>query len=564
MGPFKRSFIAFSLISSAYFHSLAPGEEPKNDVRCVYFLKAHDVAAAMDIYLDKRHETGIHDFARLEEMALFLLNEGANSENPQEQLASIYGIHLAGIAPPFEVLAQGIASKAGDAQQASLQLAALFQDDLFDELLLRAMSSSFLPIRLEAGFYLSQKKHPAAAGHLEALFARIPPFFRFVFPEFFAIIGTKEAVSILRTLMDDEEMSCKTEAILSAGRYQRDDLLSVIRKKITHPSHALQEAASNSLMMLRDLSSVPRLKELLKSPSSFVQLSAARALLSLGLEEAQAPITSLLTEGNVYAMHVAGEMRVELDHLAELVKHKELQIRINAGIALLQARDPRGVPAILEILLSDMRDLGIFMISSPGRSLHAWKIVPSLSQHAEFKFADPKTITLSVREHLLKSSLELGEKAFLDIAKMLVAKKEHALIPLLSSLLENLRTEESLKLLREMAGTAGSPLMRSYAALSLFRLKDKGPYEGMLRNWLDLHATEDILKFRPTLPFHARAESSSYELTPEEVSRLLFGIYQAFADEHSVRGMDLLVNALRNETSLNRYALAGLLLRTLQ
>ncbi|MBS3903112.1 MAG: hypothetical protein KGZ30_01915 [Anaplasmataceae bacterium] len=529
-----------------------------------YLARSGKLGKAIDDYFTEYENTPAHHFEILQQFGMILLDQGAHANDPKKQLASIYGAHLAGIDTPLDVLEEGIRSRNPETQLACIQSLASFQDDRCDDLLLRAMSSAYLPIRLEAGFYLAMRKHPSAAGQLESLLNRVPPFFRFLFPDFFALIGTQESMSILRSLMDDEEISCRTEAILSAARNGRDDLLVPIRKRANQQNHAIQEASSTALMMLQDTSSIARLKQLTNSSSAFVRLAAARTLVYFGYEEAKLVILELIKERNIYAIQVAGELEIHLDLLNELTTCDDFQAKINASIALLQARDERALPVLFEILLRDTRDLGIAMVNSPGRSLHAWKIIPSLSQRQEPEFADLHSITLAVREHFLRQCLDLGEKKFLKIAQVLLEQKAGDLIPLLCILLENLRTPEAIALLQDKANTAGFPLIRTYAALTLFRLGAIDPYKATLKSWLLAHNKKDILQFRPLIPFHRRLQHSPHELTPEETSRLLIEIYQAFADQHSKEGIDLILKAIRQDSSINRYALAGLLLRALQ
>ena len=529
-----------------------------------YLAKTGKIIKAVDTYFEEARLQDEHDFEVLQQLGSVLLEQGARSENPEKQLASIYGARLAGIASPLDVMEEGVRSQNPETQLACIQSIASFQDDRCDDLLLKAMSSPYLPIRLEAGYYLSLRKHPSATGQLEALLTRVPPFFHFVFPEFFAVIGTKESMSILRTLMDDEEISCRAEAILSAGRHGRDDLLTAIRKKASYPHHALQEASVIALMLLQDTSSLPRFKQLTKSSSSFVRLAALKALVQLGDEEAKEDLKALIKEADLYAIQIGGEFEVGLDHLADLTHHEDFQVRLNAAIALMGARDARALPALFEILIRDARDLGIVMTMSPGRSLFSWKAVPSLRQRQAMESADLYAISLAVREQFLRECLELGEKPFLRVAKEIFDRGQGELIPLLCTLLETLRTNSAIALLQENANRVGFPLIRTYAALSLYRIGAIGPYEGLLKQWLANHSKEELLRFRPLLPFHKRPVSTHYELSPEETSRLAIEIYHAFANRHTKEAIDLILKAIREDRSNNRYALAGLLLHALQ
>ncbi len=560
MGLYARNSLAALLFT--LFASL-PAEENTN-WQVAYLAESGKIVKAIDTYFEDFTLAEGHDYELLQQFGTILLDQGARSADPERQIASIYGARIAGVASPSDVLEQGVRSQNPMTQLACIQSLAAFQDDRCDELLLKAMSSAFLQVRLESAYYLSMRKHPSATGQLESLLTRVPPFFHFVFPEFFALIGTRESITMLRGLMDDEQMTCRTEAVLSAARHGRDDLLPAIRKRASHHHHAMQEAAATAIMYLQDTASLDRLKQFTKSPSSFVKLAAARALVHFGDEKAKEIIHELVKARDLYAIQVAGELECSLDLLASLTNDEDIQVRINAAIALLQARDQRASPAIFEILLRDTRDLGIATTFSPGRSIMAWKILPSLNQRQEAEYGDLFAITLAVREHFLRECLELGEKPFLALARALLERRQGELVPLVCSLLENLRTKDAIALLQENTNRTGSPLIRTFAALSLYRLGGVAPYEEMLKTWLKNHNKEEILRFRPLLPFHKRPLSSPYELSPEETSLLLIEIYQAFADRHTKDGIDLILKAIREDKTNNRYALAGLLLRALQ
>ncbi len=529
-----------------------------------YLMQRGDYRKAIDLYLEAYKKSGSHDFELLEQMALILLEHGARSGDPQKQLISFFGARLAGVSSPLDLLEAGLKSHSAETQLACVHTLASLQDDRSDEILLQAMSSEFFPVRMDAGYYLAQRKHPKATGQIEALMQQVPPFVKFLFPQFFATLGTKEALFILRQLMTDQESSCRVEAILNAARFNRDDLLPAIRTRASHLHSAEQEASATALGMLHDDSSLPRLKKLSTAPSTSVRLAALRSLLEMGQSSAKEAIIEIVKTGDLFAIALAGELQIGQEELAVFLKNPDLQIRLNAAIALLQAHDVRACMPLMEILLTDSRGLGIVPQFSSGRSLISWKIVPSIDQQKR-DFLDMPAVSLAVREHLLQETVELEQQAFLSIARAVFKRQQIELIPLLISLLENTRTPEAILLLQEQANKAGAPLIRTYCMLALFRLQ-AGPseYEESLKQWLITHRKTDMIRFRPSLPMGVRPFSSVYELTAEEQSRLLVEICQALADRHDDKCLKLLIEAIRDGHSENRYALAGLLLRALQ
>jgi hypothetical protein len=103
-------------------------EEAKEKWQITYLAKSGKLAKALDLY-EQEVQKEEHDFELLEQLGLLLLEQGARSQDPQRQLASIYGAHLAGIAVPIDVLEEGVRSKSPETQLACIQTLASFQDD---------------------------------------------------------------------------------------------------------------------------------------------------------------------------------------------------------------------------------------------------------------------------------------------------------------------------------------------------------------------------------------------------------------------------------------------------
>lgn len=537
---------------------------PIDPQQVTYLMQSKKVKASIELYEEYKKELGRDDFEILQQMAAILLEQGVHSLNPEIQLLSLFGASIAGLSSSIDLLEQGIKSSSGETQMASIQFLAQMQDDRCDELLNKAMSSPFLLVRMEAGYHLAMRKYRKATGQIEALMHKIPHEFWFYFPQFFALIGTSDAISVLRQLMEDSSALVRVEAILNAARYGRDDLLSKIRTHATHLHTDEQEAAATALGILKDSKSLPQLKKLATSASLNVKLAALRSLYLLGETSSIEEITSLAKQGNLFAINLFAELPGGEETLAPLLKHENIHIRMNAAMALLKRRDRRALPIIEEILLHDTRDLGFQPHSSIGHSLTAWKIVPSLEQHQKQLPYDLYAISLNLREELLIQCLELTQNDFLHIAHRIFDTKQYDLVPLLVSLLENHQTEEALHLLKQKAHQTGSPLIRTYCNLSLYRLNQPGPYEQAVRLWISQTKNSEMIRFRPTIPFHMRTSHSPYELTAEESSRLLIEAYQTLSERHDVQAIEMLLDAIKSGNPKNRYVLAGLLICALQ
>jgi HEAT repeat protein len=569
LNVFADADVSSEQTSSLQEEALIAGIKEKtgiNKLHILYLLQSREFNRAIDLYRDYQEALGRHDFEILQQMALIILEQGARSLDPETQLTSIYGSGIAGIAASIDILEAGIISTQPQTQIAAIQFLGRLQDDRCEELLTKAMSSDYLYTRMEAAYQLAIRKSRTAVGQIESLMYKIPPQMRFFFPQFFALIGTSDAISLLKQMMDDPFHLTRIEAILCAARFGRDDLLPLIRSRATHLNVAEQEACAMAIGFLKDSKSLSLLKKLSQSPSTNVKLAAYSALHALGDESAKNEIAALAKEGNLFAINLLGDIPGTQETLVPLINSEDLQIRFNATFALLKLNDPRVSQALLEFLIRDSRDLGFQPQNSVGNALLAWKVIPSAQQHQQEGPYDLLSLSVNVREHMLKECLELPPSEFLLIASALFDSKQGELIPLLISLIENLQTPEAIRLLETKAQKAGAPLIRTYCNLALLRLKKGEQYKTAVLNWISLKKQTEMIRFRPMLPWNVKVaeKTSAFELTPEEHSRLLIECYQTVALEHEDKSIDILLEGLKSGHSKNRSVLAGLLIQAIQ
>lgn len=552
---FSKLYFLLSILLHVF--CLHANEEIK--LHALYLMQQNHIEESLGRYREFSSQTGRHDFDVLQKMGLILLQKGIQSDNPQVFLMTLLGAGLSGSAGALEILEKGLLCPDPQIQLLSLHFIAQFEDDKTSELLNKAMSSDHLSTRMEAAFYMAQRKHPLAVGQIEGLMFRLPPLFKPYFPSFFAILGTIDATKTLHRLIEDPDPQVRVESILNVAKLGRDDFLPVLRKRLAFSHVAELEAAAFSIGVLRDSSSSAKLKKLTHSSVDSVRLAAARAFFHLGDRNFIPLIEEMAKKQNLFAISTLGEIPGTEETLAALVGSKDLQVRINAAIALLQRRDVRCLPALSEILLLDGRDLAFHPFPTIGRSQSAIKAVPS----AELRAKDPTlnlSFSVAIREHLLRESAHLPEEHFLTLARQIFQRQQNDLIPILIHLLENLRTEGAIALLKEGTNKISSPLIRDYCYLSLYRLKEEGPYEEYMNHWVMHQKHEELIRLRPLLPWKYRLEQSDYTLTPDETSHLLIEAFLAIANQRSEKSINFLLEAIQFSNPINRYALMGLLM----
>ncbi len=529
-------------------------------MHALYLMSQGQIEESFGRYREFASQSGRHDFEALQQMGLILLQKGVQDPESPTFLMTLFGAGLSGSSGALEILEKGITHSDPQIQLLALNFIAKFDDDLTHDLFHQAMSSYYLSTRMEAAFYLAQRKHPHAVGQIEGLMFRLPPIFKPYFPSFFALLGTNDATISLKRLIEDTDPQVRIESILNVAKTGRDDFLPLLRKRLTHAQIAELEATIFAVGVLKDGTSIPKLKKLALSSVDSVRLAASLALFRLGNRNYIEPISALAKQNNLFAIGALGEIQGVENTLAELVISSDLQVRINAAISLLQKRDSRCLHPLLEMLIQDSRSLAFYPSSSVGRTQMAFKAAPS----ADLRAKDPTMnlgLSTAIREHFLREAIHLPEETFLQIARMIFQKQQNDMIPVLITLLENLATNEAVALLQEGTQKFAAPLIRDYCHLALYRLKVDGPHEEYINNWVMIQKQEELIRLRPLLPWKYRLEQTDYALTPDEKSQLLIESFLSIANRRDEKSIDFLLKAIQYSNPTNRFALMGLLMR---
>lgn len=522
--------------------------------------KVHD---ALGQYRQEFEQLGRHNYELLQQMAITLLDQGRRSSKPEEQLLAILGAGISLHDRVSYILEDGVGSEIPQLQLVSMQLLSRFASDDAYYSLNQAMRSNNALIRLEAAHLMAQIKHPRAMGQIEALMQKLPPELHALFPQLYALEGSHDSIRALARMVSHPREEVRIAAVLSAARHQRDDLLPQIRRLATHHSVPQQEACAWALGQLRDGDALATLEKMAESSSPNVRLAAMQALYRLGKSEWSTEIKRLARTEDPFAISILGEIEGSEEVLVDILRSDNLSIRINAGIALLEHRDPRGLPHMRDLFLPEQRDVALTRVSTAGRALQCWKLSPA----ANFRVKDDPVsheMSLSLREQVLSKCLDIPEKIFLEIVESLFMMKQHDLVPVAVQLLVNQQSPKGIELLKKYHQQAGAPFIRMYCTLALYKLQEQGPYAEQLRQWATSQQAEDFIQLRTYVPWELRDPSTKYEITPRETSRLLLETFEAFAQVQDDEAIFAILEAMQHGNRSNRYALAGLLIRMVQ
>lgn len=531
--------------------------------RVLFLMQGGNLSQALKLYREYVKQIGHHDPDLLQHMGQILLEQGFRTKDPEIQLLTLFGAGISFNEKTMHLLEEGLKSSQPELQLASLNFLARFQNDDADLALNKALTSNYLVIRLEGVYQLAKRKAPTALGQTEALMCKVPSEIHFLFPQLYGMIGTPQAIKSLRRLLSHKEEKVRIEAILSAAKFKRDDLLPSIRSLMTHHVTAQQEACAYAVGVLKDEASVPKLIELSQSGLSTTRLSALQALYSLGRLETKGAIESAANAQDVFAINILGGIQDSNNTLYALTQSPNIQVKVNATLALLNRRDSRCLNALCDLLIRDPRDLALGKISSQGNALEAYKVIPSAQQNLQDNTVGIE-MSLGIMEDALQDALDLPEKDFLRIAQVLLEAQQNALVPAVVEALEDLHTPDAIALLKKHQQRIGAPLIRNYCNLALYNLKEEGPYADNIKIWIAKQYQEELIRFRPLVPRDIREEDSPYELTPNEASGLLIKCLEALAQHQDEHGIDILLDAIQYGNSKNKYALTGLLMRAAQ
>lgn len=531
--------------------------------RILNIMHKDDAKLAFSLYRDYCKQIGKQDFELLQQLCLTLLEQGTRSSDPEITLLTLYGAGISANEKMIPILADGINSPIPQLQLIALHFLAELQNDEADAAMKKALSSPMLLTRLEAVHYLALRKSPVAIDQAEALMHKLDSELKPIFPSFFISIGTPRAMKVFRQLLNDCNEKVRIEAILATAEHHRDDLAGQIRKLATHHSNAQQEACAFALGALKDETAGPQLEALSRSSNPQVKITAAWALKQIGNAQKVFIIEDAAKAGDPFAIALLGTIEGSEHLLYCLTKSDNIQIRLNASLALLELEDSRSIAPLMEVIIRDARDLAFAKVTSNGRALTCWRAVPS-AQHNLKENQVAIELSNRLREAILTKIADINGDVFLQVAELVFKSEQNELVPIVVALLENIRSPEAINLLKNQQQKLGSPFIRHFCNLALYRMKIPGPYGENVRRWIVQQHQEDLIKLRPFVPLELRGSEAAYQLSPEETSGLLVQSFEALAKAQDEESIEVLLNAIHEGNAKNKYALAGLLLRAIQ
>jgi HEAT repeat protein len=557
VGSFK-TIIALAVAASAIY-SAPIGAKPY-PTHLPYLVHRGQLTTALDLYQESYRQNKQHDVECLELIALSLLEQGARSRDPEEQLMTQFGAGISMDERAMPILLQGVHSPIPGLQLIALNFLGRSHTEQAERALLSAMRSNSLLVRFEAAYQLSRLHLPGACNAVESLMSKIDGELLALFAPLYGLINDDQSMRALRKLLTAPYETVRIAAINSCAAAGRDDFIPKIETLTRQHSTAQQEACAYALGILGDEAAEPLLRKMTESHHTDLKLAALYSLYQLGRHDQLPAIYAMAADGNLFAIALLGDIPNSDEQLVQLMKERDLSIKVNVATGLVRHENPHCMPLLREILIKDQRDFAFEPLHSHGGSLSCWRAVPSARQN----FKDTPTAlerSLHFREQLLTDATRLPAADFLQLAAAIFDGQQNDLVPALTSQLELLATPEAIALLQKYQQQVGMPLIRNYCNLALYRLKIEGPYGNNLQAWVAQQASTGLIELRPPLPWEERDPHHYQNILPHENSRLLVETFEAFTQRQDDQGINILIEAIKSGFQKNRYALAGLLLR---
>ncbi|MCX6994456.1 MAG: HEAT repeat domain-containing protein [Chlamydiae bacterium] len=506
------------------------------------------VEQAISSYQAHAKQKGSHDYALLQQMALALIQDSSRKENHDLQLLSLWASAFSMNTNLLHVLAKGLEKEDPRDILATLFFLMSFPDDHAVNLIRKELNSPWLPIQATAAEFLIQKKEKGILEIVARWLERLDPRAYPIFVPLFAASEERFAICWMRKFLHASNVETRLIALLEIGKRGRDDLLEEVREAAKTGNLQEKEAAATTLGSLGDSASISLLKELTHQKEPAIQLAASYSLFLLGQLKAEVLIQDLAIQGNLFAIGLLGQMNTGIDLLIRLSKSTDFNIKANATIALLKAKNSAALPALLSLLHPNLKNMALIGITSPGRSLIAWQMKPRITLKNQL-------VSIFSKQRLIEEAATLSEKEFLVFAKEAILFEDKETVPALIWTVKNYDKQFLINQLNR----PGAPLARSWATLALYTMKEKGPYAEHVYAWFVEMKKLAIVAITP--PSLTSDLKSFHLMNKQDSCQLLLSALDSVAGMRDKEAIDFVLAALIEGNPLNRPVLASLLLR---
>lgn len=534
-------------------------------------LQADRTSHSLSLYLNALQTHEDHDFFVLRKIAENCLRQGLFSSDPQIRKGVIIGSGLANSLETLDILS--LAMEDPDPIQQLLVLSSLssYSGKTSNEILLKALSSPYPMIRLEAAYRLAGFKNIKVVDHLHSFIHKLPEEVRALSAAIFLRLETEESDSYIRELLTSPNSVIRNYTALLIGEYKQKRFISTLRKFLTSASTLDQEGALYSLGKLKDGLSYPHIKRLSKKDSPDLSLAAAQAFIDLGNEEEALPILKQqVLEERPRALYTCRSLSKE-EGISLLLpvflssKHGETQL--NAGLSLLHLGCTH--PALLEYFISWLEishtHQTIMLTYSPGRATSSWKFTAIMLPDNPSERSRVLSFIHNTEEYVLNLLLQLPNDAFLPYVNRMIRSQKTNLAAKTIAALSQKPQKYSLDILSQAAQLPGEPIIRAYADLALYHLTKEPQYKKLLHKHA-IHLVHQTFLFIDTESNTPQPQSTylRYQVAPEAKAQLMLDILETLVSTKTHEDIRFLIQLMIQTNPKNLPVLSGLLMKMIE
>lgn len=544
------------ILGSLLFPSLNFADEAL-EARLLYLMHRQKPEEAFNLYLENVQDHK-HDYALLQKMAKELIYEGAKSLDPEVQMMCLIAFSISSESSLHFLLRQSLDPKAPpQLQLATVAILGQMQDDRANEILKKALASPFLLLRLEAIYHLAKNKVNEVFEPMQSLFAKSPPEALPLFAQIAIELDTPQNDRFIRQLLSHQNVALRVEMLKEIRKHGLDHFHDQILKLASESHISQQEAAFLALAETDQSCNDEVLQRGRKHMQPEISLAALVALASKGDLSALSEIRERAKKGELFAFDALTFLddRGSQEFLFDFLKNSpSFDRKLNALCSLLKLKIECDSALVAPFLLTDMKDFGYLPCLSPGGGFQFFKVLSSAHQN-EKRYPLLLEKTASLKQQLLLAFFESSESHFFSLAKQILSYPEKDLIPLTLQLLENIHNDAIYDYLYQTSIFSSSSFVRGYAALTLFRLDPNPINTEKLIRWVKAQTDFSLIQVK-------KPEESFGALTYEETSRLFLESLEALVLQKSSAAIETLLYLIAHGNEKNRYALAGLLIKT--
>ncbi len=567
-----RHFLSvISLAFLALFFSQGHCDFSEKDRNRILYTSQKSVPDALKLYLDSLDSQQHHDFSILRALGERGLKQSLLSSEASIRKGAIIGASLSSSAEALDILS--LAMETEDPFEQLLVLSAISShlSTTTDELLFKAMNSPYPIIRLEAAYRLAGLKNTKVIDYLHTFIHQLPEQVQTLSATIFLKLDTEEANAYIHELLGSKQSSIRNAIAVLIGDCQKKCFLSALRSLATSALPSDQEGAVYALGMLKDGSSYPLIKNLLKKNNPDIALAAAQALIMIGAgEESSRIIKEQIQEELPRAIYTARWLPRQdgIPLLLPIFLHtNNEEAKLSAALALIQLKCPH--PKLLDFLTNwletPFHGRVIVPSFSKGRATQSWKYAQILLPSNPNERNKALSSIQAIEEHILSFLLQLPEEDYLPYVERILHSPKTKLVAKTIHFLSQVGNEHSLELISAVSNLPGEPVIRAYADLALYNMTKEPEKKHALHRHVKNLIKETLLLVDMEKP-HPNPDSTylRYQITPEMRSQLMLDILEALVASKSPADIRLLIDLMIETKAPNFPILSGLLMRIVE